>query len=196
MKNKNSKKNKANRNPKSMKGKKGTVGAPLKPMKFPKTGFTVNRIVEMNPEVCELTVRNRFNRMLKAGEIVRLQDKPQAGGAVGRPNRQYLLKVNVTKETVLFDPNAPKAETKPAPAKRTAKAKAPRKTRKAAPSISDTAVLVNDVPTPDVVSLAPATPAPEAPAPSETPVLTNGTESASTPTEPEKVTAPASTVFA
>jgi hypothetical protein len=148
------KSNKVNRNPKSMKGKKGTVGAPLKPMKFPKTAFTVKRIVEMNEEVCELTVRNRFNRMLKAGEIVRLQDKPQAGGAVGRPNRQYLLKVNVTKDTVLFGSDAPAAPSK-------------RATRK---SKTVVAVTVNEptapapvvsTPTPDVVSLAPATPAPE-----------------------------------
>lgn len=151
---KNKKSTKANRNPKSMKGKKGTVGAPLKTMKFPKTAFTVNRIVEMNPEVCELTVRNRFNRKLKAGEIVRLQDKPQAGGAVGRPNRQYLLKENVTKDTVLFGSDAPAA-----PAKRA--------TRK---SKTVVAVTVNEpaapapvvsTPTTDVVSLAPATPAPE-----------------------------------
>lgn len=183
MKTKNRKSNrKANRNPKSMKGKKGTVGAPLKPMKFPKTGFTVGRIVELNPDVCELTVRNRFNRMLKAGAIVRLQDKPQPGGAVGRPNRQYLLKENVTKDTVLFGSAAPAA-----PAKRVTR------TRKAR-----TAVTVNEpsspapvvsTPTPDVVSLPTAEVSAPSPVAETAPASTN-------PTEPEAVTAPASAVFA
>lgn len=93
--------NKAVRKQKGQSGKKGTPGAPKKEIRFPKTVFTIDRISDMNSGVCNLTVRTRVRDMIKSGEIVRVVDKNVT--SAGRPARQYLLKENVTKDTVLFD---------------------------------------------------------------------------------------------
>jgi hypothetical protein len=93
---------------KSQKGTWGHVGAPLKPVKFPTGSFTIDRVVALNADVCELTVRKRVTAAIKGfyttgskknknlrkievpithqyGEPI-----PQPKGAVGRPNHRIV----------------------------------------------------------------------------------------------------------
>lgn len=95
----------------SMKGKmNGQAGAPEKAVRYPRGNFTVNSAIKLNAgHVCGLTVRNRITDDLKAKKLVRApEDRKQPGGAVGRPQRVYilaeLLKAKATK-------TAPKTST-------------------------------------------------------------------------------------
>jgi hypothetical protein len=96
---------------KSMKGKWGKVGAPPKPIKYPRGSFTIAALHALNPEVCELTLRNRVidsTRGYKVvtkivdGKRVKTQvpvpqtlvrlDKNSEKDTVGRPNFRYMSK--------------------------------------------------------------------------------------------------------
>jgi hypothetical protein len=101
---------KTNTNSKSMKGKKGTVGAPKKSFKFPKARFTYERAGEFNDNVCELTARKRVDEAVTSGVLVRLLDIPQKGGAVGRPQRSFLL-ATLAKDAPLYG-STPKTPVK------------------------------------------------------------------------------------
>ena len=100
---------------KSLKGKRdGQIGAPPKDVKFPKTPFTVARAVEMNTDVCELTVRNRITDGVEANGILRLTPVKQSTG-VGRPKARFILKENydvTNKSHVLFGSEPEAAKTK------------------------------------------------------------------------------------
>jgi len=115
-------------------------------------------------EQCELSLRNKVDAGVAAGEILALQPKKQPHGNVGRPKSVFVLKANYDKATMtLVD----------------AKAKTP-KTRKAKT-------------TPATVAVAPATPAaaPVAPAPvTAAPASVSDTPAPAPATAPE---APVST---
>jgi hypothetical protein len=89
------------KNKKSLKGKWGHVGAPPKKTKFPKTPFTMAVLFGRNKNQCELSLRNKVDALLSAGELVSLKPRKQAGGAVGRPKAVFVLKehYNATKHT-------------------------------------------------------------------------------------------------
>jgi hypothetical protein len=84
-------KNKSVRGTKSMKGQKGSVGAPQKPVKYPNSRFTIERVVSMNPNVCELTIRNRIKSDVAAGVLAVGDVIPQPKKAVGRPKFTYTV---------------------------------------------------------------------------------------------------------
>jgi len=113
---------------KSLKGKRdGQIGAPPKDVKFPKTPFTVARAVEMNTDVCELTVRNRITDGVEANGILRLTPVKQSTG-VGRPKARFILKENydvTNKSHVLFgsEPEAAKTKKTATTTKKTRKTK-------------------------------------------------------------------------
>lgn len=67
-------------------------GAPKKAVRYPNGRFTVASVVAINKgTICALTVRNRVAEDLKSKRIVQVEDKPQAGGKVGRPQHQFVL---------------------------------------------------------------------------------------------------------
>ena len=76
----------------SQKGKWGKVGAPPKAIKYPKTKFTVARLVESNANVCELTIRTRIKNDVAAGVLVKVGDVKQPKSGVGRPKASFILK--------------------------------------------------------------------------------------------------------
>jgi hypothetical protein len=162
--------NKSKRNAKSrrsQKGKWGHIGAPPKTTRWPSRPFTMATLFSRNSHQCELSLRNKVEAGVKAGEILALQPKKQAGGAVGRPKSVFVLKANYDKNTMTLADG---------------KAKTP-KARK-------TKVTVAAAPAP--VAVAPAAPAPVAPAPvatSATPAPAPAVESPA----PAPVAAPAST---
>lgn len=75
---------------KSQKGKWGHVGAPPKAIKLPKSAFTVKRMVTMNPNVCELTVRKYIAKCLKVGVLKKGTSIPQPKGKVGCPSKCFV----------------------------------------------------------------------------------------------------------
>lgn len=76
---------------KSQKGTWGHVGAPPKPVKYPRTKFTVERAVALNEGVCELTIRKRIKADVEAGKLVTLPVIKQPKKAVGRPKFCFQL---------------------------------------------------------------------------------------------------------
>ena len=163
--------NKSKRNAKSrksQKGKWGHIGAPPKTTRWPSRPFTMATLFSRNSHQCELSLRNKVEAGVKAGEILALQPKKQAGGAVGRPKSVFVLKANYDKTMTLTD----------------GKAKTP-KARK-------TKVTVAAAPAP--VAVAPAAPAPVAPAPvatSATPAPAPAVESPAPASTAPVSTAPA-----
>ena len=88
---------------KSLKGKWGKVGAPPKPIKYPRGAFTITQLVALNPQVCELTLRNtvtnnvRGYKMVDGKKIeipVTLVKLPKNAEktTVGRPNFRFMSK--------------------------------------------------------------------------------------------------------
>lgn len=96
---------------KSLKGKWGNVGAPPKNVRYPRTQFTVETAVKFNEsDPCELTIRKRIKDDLKAGKLVKVGERPQPKGGVGRPSAVYALKEVAAKlKTKTPKTSAPKA---------------------------------------------------------------------------------------
>ena len=78
----------------SQKGKWGHVGAPPKKTSFPKGAFTMATLFNRNKNQCELSVRTKVEKGVKAGLILPLIPKKQPGGGVGRPKSVFVLKEN------------------------------------------------------------------------------------------------------
>lgn len=98
-----------------MKGKKGTVGAPEKAIKYPRSRFTIARLVELNPLVCELTLRNRLKKEIVAGTILQGEKIKQPSGAVGRPKFSFVLK-EIAEQTSPKTVRVAKVKSAPSPA--------------------------------------------------------------------------------
>lgn len=92
------------------KTQKSGVGAPEKPVKYPRSRFTVERAVSLNDSVCELTVRNRIKKDVKAGLLVAAGEIKQPKGGVGRPKFSYILKA-LAKGLKTKTPKTPKVKT-------------------------------------------------------------------------------------
>lgn len=90
-----SKKNKSSKKSvKTVKTTKGTVGAPEKEMKFPRGKFTTSDVKALNPKtatggVCGLTVINRIEKLVKAGQLIQLKETRKAAKA-GRPSFLFM----------------------------------------------------------------------------------------------------------
>lgn len=83
------------KNRRSMKGKWGKVGAPPKATSYPRGSFTMATLFGRNKNQCELSIRNKVDAMLAAGELVQLKSRRQAHGGVGRPKAVFVLKINL-----------------------------------------------------------------------------------------------------
>jgi len=66
-------------------------GAPPKLIKFPRGAFTIAEVVELNPHVCELSVRNRVNTGLASKTLIRLAENLETE-QVGRPSFRFMTK--------------------------------------------------------------------------------------------------------
>lgn len=91
-KNKNTKSKSVKPTRRSQKGKWGHVGAPPKKTSFPKGAFTMATLFSRNKNQCELSLRTKVEKGVKAGVILALIPKKQPGGAVGRPKSVFVLK--------------------------------------------------------------------------------------------------------
>jgi hypothetical protein len=101
---------------KSQKGKWGKVGAPPKAIKYPRGSYTIKQLVELNPQVCELTLRNTVTNAVRGFKmvdgakvnvevtIVKLP-KNASKETVGRPNFRFISKA-------AFDANQKNLKTK------------------------------------------------------------------------------------
>jgi hypothetical protein len=78
---------------KSQKGKWGKVGAPPKPIKYPRGAYTIAQLVALNPQVCELTLRNTVTNAVRGYKMVKDVQVPVPVTIVKLPK-------NFTKETV------------------------------------------------------------------------------------------------
>jgi hypothetical protein len=80
----------------SLKGKWGNVGAPPKTVNWPRTSFTMKALFSRNSKggnaQCELSLRNKVDAEVAAGNVLALLPKKQAGGKVGRPKSMFVLK--------------------------------------------------------------------------------------------------------
>lgn len=87
----------------SQKGKWGKVGAPPKPIKYPRGAYTIKQLVELNPHVCELTLRNTVTNAVRGYKMVNGQKvevpvtivklpKNFEKDTVGRPNFRFMSK--------------------------------------------------------------------------------------------------------
>src|SRR3954466_838284 len=94
MKTKTTRKNKTSTGRRSQKGTWGKVGAPPKSTSYPRGSFTMATLFGRNKNQCELSIRNKVDAMLAAGELVQLKSRRQAHGAVGRPKAVFVLKAN------------------------------------------------------------------------------------------------------
>lgn len=68
-------------------------GRPELPLKFPqrfKRGFTIAEAIEKNPDVSEITVRNRLNRMTQEGKA-KARSVPNPNGGRGHPIHVFTL---------------------------------------------------------------------------------------------------------
>ncbi len=106
---------------KSQKGKWGKVGAPPKLIKYPRGAFTITQLVALNPEVCELTLRNTVTNNVRGFKIVKTANGPVKvevpvtlvklpknadKETVGRPNFRFMSKA-------AFDANQKNLKAKP-----------------------------------------------------------------------------------
>jgi len=76
----------------SQKGKWGHIGAPPKNTSFPKGTFTMATLFTRNKNQCELSLRTKVEKGVKAGLILALIPKKQPAGGVGRPKSVFVLK--------------------------------------------------------------------------------------------------------
>jgi len=152
MKNKNKSSKKNGR--RSMKGKWGKVGAPPKTTRYPSGTFTMATLFKRNSNQCELSIRNKVDSMLVAGELIQLKARKQAHGGVGRPKAVFILKEN-------FDASQHEKTDKPLKARvrRPRQASTPAPTDVVAPAAQPVSENV-EIPTTAVVETTPA-PAPE-----------------------------------
>ncbi len=88
-------------NRKSQKGKWGKVGAPPKDIKYPRGAFTINQLIPLNPEVCELTLRNRVIDSARGFKVVvKMVDGKKTKTQIPVPQTLVRLDKNAEKETV------------------------------------------------------------------------------------------------
>jgi hypothetical protein len=111
---------------KSQKGKWGKVGAPPKPIKYPRGSYTIAQLVALNPQVCELTLRNTVTNAVRGFKMVNKQKveipvtivrlpKNAVKETVGRPNYRFISKAAFDANQKNIKPRAVKP-TAPAPA--------------------------------------------------------------------------------
>ena len=95
-KNKSTKRNARTR--KSLKGKWNHIGAPPKSTKWPARPFTMEKLFAVNSKgpnaQCQLSLRNKVDERVAAGELIELKSKKQAHGGVGRPKAVFVLATN------------------------------------------------------------------------------------------------------
>ncbi len=151
------------KNAQSQKGKKGTVGAPSKPYVLPKGKFTMKELFALNSNVCELTLRNNVNKLLKAGKLAPCKPVKQPDNHVGRPQASY-------KRVYGQSTDVKTRKTRSTPRKTAPVTEPPTGTVvPAAAPTSEVVTVAEVVPAPVVVEnvVVPATPAPEAPVATE-----------------------------
>ncbi len=86
---------------KSWKGKWGKVGARPKDVKWPRGAFTVLQLVALNPDVCELTLRNRVIDSARGYKIVnKMVDGKKVKTKVSIPQTLVRMEKNATRESV------------------------------------------------------------------------------------------------
>jgi hypothetical protein len=150
--NKNKSKLKSGR--KSQKGNWGQVGAPPKKVSWPRGAFILETLFARNSKgnnkQCQLSLRNKVEDGVVAGEILALMPKKQPKGAVGRPKNVFVLKDNYVPSKMELAPSKVKV-----------------KKSRTVSVVSVTPAIAVVAPTQDAV---PASPAPEAPA-SPAPVI-------------------------
>ena len=151
---------------KSQKGKWGQVGAPPKKVSWPRGAFVMETLFARNSKgpnkQCKLSLWNKVNDGVLAGEILVLESKKQPKKGVGAPRKVFVLKANYVPSKMELAPSKVKV----------------RKARTVS-VVSVTPAVAVVVPTQDAV---PASPAPEAPA-SPAPVIESvaAVETVSTP---------------
>ena len=147
-------KSKSSNGRKSQKGNWGQVGAPPKKVSWPRGAFILATLFGRNSKgpnkQCELSLRNKVEDGVLAGEILALMPKKQPKGAVGRPKSVFVLKDNYVPSKMELAPVKVKV-----------------KKSRTVSVVSVTPAVAAVVPTQDAV---PASPAPEAPA-SPAPVI-------------------------
>jgi hypothetical protein len=177
-----SNKRSGNKSRKSLKGKWNHIGAPPKSTKWPTRPFTMEQLFERNSKgangQCELSLRNKVDARIAAGELIELKSKKQPHGAVGRPKAVFVLATKF--DASKMEKADKKAKTPKATKKSTVAVTAPTPATAPAPVAPVTATPVASsaapapettpaAPTPEVAAPAPettvATPAPEVAAP-------------------------------
>jgi len=151
---------------KSQKGKWGQVGAPPKKVSWPRGAFVMETLFARNSKgpnkQCKLSLWNKVNDGVLAGEILVLESKKQPKKGVGAPRKVFVLKANYVPSKMELAPNKVKV-----------------KKARTVSVVSVTPAVAVVAPTQDAV---PASPAPEAPA-SPAPVIESvaAVETVSTP---------------
>lgn len=150
----------------SQKGKWGQVGAPPKKVSWPRGAFVMETLFARNSKgpnkQCKLSLWNKVNDGVLAGEILVLESKKQPKKGVGAPRKVFVLKANYVPSKMELAPNKVKV-----------------KKARTVSVVSVTPAVAVVAPTQDAV---PASPAPEAPA-SPAPVIESvaAVETVSTP---------------
>ena len=151
---------------KSQKGKWGQVGAPPKKVSWPRGAFVMETLFARNSKgpnkQCKLSLWNKVNDGVLAGEILVLESKKQPKKGVGAPRKVFVLKANYVPSKMALAPNKVKV-----------------KKARTVSVVSVTPAVAVVAPTQDTV---PASPAPEAPS-SPAPVIESvaAVETVSTP---------------
>jgi hypothetical protein len=121
---------------------KGSVGAPAKPVRLPKTPFTIESLASSNKNQCVLSLRKKINALFEAGSLVALKPKKQPKGAVGRPKAVFVTAENydatkMVKATDVVPEAAKTTKTKKTGGKRgrPAKVKTPPATPEVVPTV-------------------------------------------------------------
>jgi hypothetical protein len=97
----------------SLKGVWGKVGAPPKSTNWPKKPFTMAILFLKNVKQCELSLRNKVIKGMKAGTILELMPIRQSKGTPGRPKSRFVLKEYFDAAKMTLATVKEKTETQP-----------------------------------------------------------------------------------
>lgn len=167
---KNKSNKRSNKSRKSLKGKWNHIGAPPKSTKWPTRPFTMEQLFERNSKgangQCELSLRNKVDARIAAGELIELKSKKQPHGAVGRPKAVFVLATKF--DASKMEKADKKAKTPKATKKSTVAVVTPAPATAPAPAapVTATPVASSAAPAPETTPAAPA-PAVSAPVASE-----------------------------
>ena len=168
-KNKSTKRNARTR--KSLKGKWNHIGAPPKSTKWPARPFTMEKLFAVNSKgpnaQCQLSLRNKVDERVAAGELIELKSKKQPHGAVGRPKAVFVLKEHF--DASKMEKADKKAKTPKAAKKSIVAVTAPTPAIAPAPAapVTATPVASSAAPAPETTQVSVPAPAVSAPVTSE-----------------------------